>query len=86
MMPNARSTETRPQRSIKAGIVARAVLRQKYSGCWVAWAADSLDRVIASAKTWSDLRNVLAESHVDLDSVVLEWIDSVSEIPAPTRE
>jgi hypothetical protein len=36
-------------------MAARAVLRQKYAGFWVAWAADTFDRVVASAPTWNEL-------------------------------
>jgi hypothetical protein len=67
-------------------MAARAVLRQKYAGSWVAWAADTLDRVIASAGRWDELRDTLGRSHIEPDSVVTEWIESMREIPAPIRE
>jgi hypothetical protein len=67
-------------------MAARAVLRQKYAGSWVAWAADTLDRVVASARTWDELRDILGRSRIEPDGVVVEWIESVSEIPAPARE
>jgi hypothetical protein len=85
-MPGPGSEEKRTRRSIGAGTAARAVLRQKYGGSWVAWAADTLDRVVASAGTWGELRDILGRSRIEPDSVVVEWIDSVGEFPAPVRE
>jgi hypothetical protein len=64
---------------------ARAVLREKYSGNWVAW-AESLDRVVAHGQTWDEINRELRRSSISPEQIIFEWIEPMAVAPSRARE
>jgi hypothetical protein len=51
----------------------------RYFGKYVAWSTDGT-RIVVSGEDWEDLFDRLAEAGVDLNTVVLDYVDSPDEV------